>query len=226
MPSRSRRPDVDLSVYAVEDWLTLRALLADGARGLPPVLHPLRAEQFLRLDRGDRDLLPRGHRLHGLGHVRPPRAGTSRSTSCSATCRPARPACWRPLSTSSARLFFAYAAWLVWHFMSLIEGETMTTIDLPMSLVYGAVCLGFVLMVAALDPGGGRATGAAATPCWSAPRPSTPPRSEGRDHAAPARLLPRPDADRRARWPSPWPWPRCSTSWSPASRPTSSWPSG
>ena len=43
-------------------------------------------------------------------------------------------------------LFFAYAAWLVWQFMTLIEGETMTTIDLPKSLVYGAVCFGFVLM--------------------------------------------------------------------------------
>ena len=28
----------------------------------------------------------------------------------------------------------------------MIEGETMTTIDLPKNLVYGAVCAGFVLM--------------------------------------------------------------------------------
>jgi TRAP-type C4-dicarboxylate transport system permease small subunit len=45
-------------------------------------------------------------------------------------------------------LFFAYAAYLVWTFMGLIEGETMTTINLPKNLVYGAVCLGFVLMFA------------------------------------------------------------------------------
>jgi TRAP-type C4-dicarboxylate transport system permease small subunit len=43
-------------------------------------------------------------------------------------------------------LFFAYAAWLVWYYMSLIEGEAMTTIDLPKNLVYGAVCVGFILM--------------------------------------------------------------------------------
>lgn len=43
-------------------------------------------------------------------------------------------------------LFFAYAAWLVWRLMSLIEGETMVTVDLPKNIVYGAVCLGFVLM--------------------------------------------------------------------------------
>jgi TRAP-type C4-dicarboxylate transport system permease small subunit len=43
-------------------------------------------------------------------------------------------------------VFFAYAAWLVWRYMSLIEGETMTTIDLPKNIVYGAVCLGFILM--------------------------------------------------------------------------------
>ena len=30
--------------------------------------------------------------------------------------------------------------------MSLIDGEAMTTIDLPKSLVYGAVFAGFVLM--------------------------------------------------------------------------------
>jgi TRAP-type C4-dicarboxylate transport system permease small subunit len=45
-------------------------------------------------------------------------------------------------------VFFAYAAWLVWRFMGLIEGETMTTINLPKNLVYGAVCAGFVLMFA------------------------------------------------------------------------------
>ncbi len=45
-------------------------------------------------------------------------------------------------------LFFAYAAYLVWTFMGLIEGETMTTVNLPKNLVYGAVCLGFVLMFA------------------------------------------------------------------------------
>lgn len=43
-------------------------------------------------------------------------------------------------------LFIGYAAWLVWRFMSLIEGETMTTIDLPKNLVYGAVLAGFVFM--------------------------------------------------------------------------------
>jgi TRAP-type C4-dicarboxylate transport system permease small subunit len=43
-------------------------------------------------------------------------------------------------------LFFAYAAYLVWRFMSLIEGETMTTINLPKNLVYGAVGIGFLLM--------------------------------------------------------------------------------
>ncbi len=43
-------------------------------------------------------------------------------------------------------LFFAYAAWLVWRYMNLIEGETMTTINLPKNLVYGPVCIGFILM--------------------------------------------------------------------------------
>ena len=43
-------------------------------------------------------------------------------------------------------LFFAYAAYLVWRFMEAVEGEAMTTIDIPKNLIYGAVCIGFILM--------------------------------------------------------------------------------
>jgi TRAP-type C4-dicarboxylate transport system permease small subunit len=43
-------------------------------------------------------------------------------------------------------VFFAYGAYLVWQFISLIPDETMTTIDLPKSIVYGPVCVGFILM--------------------------------------------------------------------------------
>jgi TRAP-type C4-dicarboxylate transport system permease small subunit len=42
--------------------------------------------------------------------------------------------------------FFAYAAYLVWRFMEIVEGETMTTIMLPKNWVYGLVFIGFVLM--------------------------------------------------------------------------------
>jgi TRAP-type C4-dicarboxylate transport system permease small subunit len=60
---------------------------------------------------------------------------------------PARTARWLATAIDIIRtVFIAYAAWLVWQFMEVIEGETMTTIDLPKNLVYGAVCIGFVLM--------------------------------------------------------------------------------
>jgi TRAP-type C4-dicarboxylate transport system permease small subunit len=42
--------------------------------------------------------------------------------------------------------FFGYASWLVWTFMSIVNDETMTTINLPKSLIYGLVFLAFVLM--------------------------------------------------------------------------------
>src|SRR5687767_8438943 len=42
--------------------------------------------------------------------------------------------------------FFAYAAYLVWRFMEIVEGETMTTIMLPKNLIYGCVFVGFILM--------------------------------------------------------------------------------
>jgi TRAP-type C4-dicarboxylate transport system permease small subunit len=43
-------------------------------------------------------------------------------------------------------VFFAYAAYLVWAFMAIVEGETMTTIMLPKNLIYGCVFVGFILM--------------------------------------------------------------------------------
>ena len=42
--------------------------------------------------------------------------------------------------------FFGYAAYLVWRFMEIVEGETMTTIMLPKNLIYGLVFAGFVMM--------------------------------------------------------------------------------
>ncbi len=42
--------------------------------------------------------------------------------------------------------FFAYASYLVWRFMEIVEGEEMTTIALPKNLIYGCVLIGFVLM--------------------------------------------------------------------------------
>ncbi len=46
-----------------------------------------------------------------------------------------------------ARLaFFAYGAILIWRFMSIVEGEQMTTVNLPKNLTYAFVFIGFVLM--------------------------------------------------------------------------------
>ena len=42
--------------------------------------------------------------------------------------------------------FFAYAAWLVWNYASLIADERMTMIDLPKSIVFYTVLAAFVLM--------------------------------------------------------------------------------
>jgi TRAP-type C4-dicarboxylate transport system permease small subunit len=42
--------------------------------------------------------------------------------------------------------FFAYAAYLVWEFMQIVEGETMTTIMLPKNIIYGCVFFGFIMM--------------------------------------------------------------------------------
>jgi TRAP-type C4-dicarboxylate transport system permease small subunit len=48
--------------------------------------------------------------------------------------------------------FFGYAAWLVWKFMSIISGEEMTTVQLPKNLFYGCLRAD----VPARDPGRAR----------------------------------------------------------------------
>ncbi|HUG63199.1 MAG TPA: TRAP transporter small permease [Methylomirabilota bacterium] len=43
--------------------------------------------------------------------------------------------------------FFAYAVWLMWRYVSIVARERMVTIDLPRNLVFYAVLAGFVLML-------------------------------------------------------------------------------
>jgi TRAP-type C4-dicarboxylate transport system permease small subunit len=42
--------------------------------------------------------------------------------------------------------FFGYGSWLMWKYSSIISEERMTTIDLPKSMVFNAVVAAFVLM--------------------------------------------------------------------------------
>jgi TRAP-type C4-dicarboxylate transport system permease small subunit len=138
-------PEVDLSHYAVEDWITLaifwlmagavflqfftRYVLNDSLAWTEEIAtYCLVAVVFLgsamcvRLDRHIHvDLIFR-YLPHDVARV---------------------------LSTAIdivRTVFFAYASYLVWRFMEIVEGETMTTIMLPKNLIYGCVFLGFVLM--------------------------------------------------------------------------------
>lgn len=138
-------PEVDLSQYAVEDWFTLiifwlmagavflqfftRYVLNDSLAWTEEIAtYCLVAVVFIgsamcvRLDRHIHvDLIFR-YLPHGVARV---------------------------LSTAIdvvRTVFFAYASYLVWRFMEIVEGETMTTIMLPKNLIYGCVLIGFVLM--------------------------------------------------------------------------------
>ena len=138
-------PRVDLRVYAVEDWLTLvlfwlmalavflqfftRYVLNNSfawteeiATNCLVVIVFMGSIMCVRLGRHIQVDL--------LFHFLPPGAARALAT----------------LIDVIRTAFFAYAAYLVWTFMSLIEGESMTTVNLPKSLVYGPVCLAFVLM--------------------------------------------------------------------------------
>jgi TRAP-type C4-dicarboxylate transport system permease small subunit len=138
-------PEVDLKAYAIEDWATFaifwlmtlavflqfftRYVLNDSFAWTEEIAtNCLVAIVFV----GASMCVRLGRHIHVdfLFRYLPPRAARVLATAIDVI----------------RTLFFAYAAWLVWYYMELIEGETMTTIDLPKNIVYGAVCVGFVLM--------------------------------------------------------------------------------
>jgi TRAP-type C4-dicarboxylate transport system permease small subunit len=138
-------PEIDLKAYAIEDWATFvifwlmtlavflqfftRYVLNDSFAWTEEIAtYCLVAIVFL----GAAMCVRLGRHIHVdfLFRYLPPRTARILATSIDVI----------------RTLFFVYAAWLVWYYMSLIEGETMTTIDLPKNLVYGAVCIGFILM--------------------------------------------------------------------------------
>ena len=138
-------PPADLSVYAVEDWLTFglfwlmclcvflqfftRYVLNDSfawteeiATNCLVVIVFIGAAMCVRIDRHIQvDFL-----FRYLPH------GTARALST---------------AIDLVRIaFLAYAAILVWRYMDIVGDEEMTTIHFPKNIVYGGVFLGFVLM--------------------------------------------------------------------------------
>ena len=138
-------PEVDLRAYAIEDWATFavfwlmslavflqfftRYVLNDSFAWTEEIAtYCLVAVVFL----GAAMCVRLGRHIHVDLLFRYLPAGVARAL---ATCIDA-----------IRTLFFAYAAYLVWRFMEVIEGEAMTTIDIPKNLIYGAVFIAFILM--------------------------------------------------------------------------------
>lgn len=42
--------------------------------------------------------------------------------------------------------FFAYGSWLMWRYMEIVSGEEMVTVELPRNIVFYSVLVAFVLM--------------------------------------------------------------------------------
>lgn len=137
--------DVDLRQYAVEDWVTLaifwlmafavflqfftRYVLNDSLAWTEEIAtYCLVAVVFL----GAAMCVRLGRHIHVdlLFRYLPASVARALATSVDAV----------------RTVFFAYAAYLVWNFMAIVEGETMTTIMLPKNLVYACVFVGFILM--------------------------------------------------------------------------------
>jgi TRAP-type C4-dicarboxylate transport system permease small subunit len=43
--------------------------------------------------------------------------------------------------------FFVYGSWLMWRYMEIVEGEEMVTVNLPRNIVFYSVLVAFVLML-------------------------------------------------------------------------------
>ena len=160
---------VDLSRLRDRGLGDARRLLGHGALRLPAVLHPLRAEQQPRLDRGDRHQLPGGGGLPRLGLVRAAVAAHPGRRALPLPAAGARAACSRRSSTSSGSASSPTPRWLLWRYVGIVADERMVTIDLPRGIVFYTVLAAFVLMLAARRSRWRSATGGAATRCSSAP---------------------------------------------------------
>ncbi len=207
--------------HTVEDWVTLAVFWGMARLRLPAVLHPLRAEQQPRLDRGDRDQLPGRGGLPRLGHVRAhvaPHPGR-RALPLSAARRSARVLSTAGRSHPHRLLRLRLLAALALRRASS-RSERMVTVNLPRVIVFYSRVRRLRADVRARHPGLRGQLAAAATPCLE--RPEDFDGSGSLTMLLLDRLLPRPDADRRAgRDVDGWPR-RCSTCLSTASRPTSS----
>jgi TRAP-type C4-dicarboxylate transport system permease small subunit len=138
-------PPVDLSGYAIEDWLTLlvfwlmalavilqfftRYVLNDSFAWTEEIAtYCLVAVVFL----GSAMCVRLNRHIHVDFLFRYLPAGVARALATAIDI----------VRTT----FIGYASYLVWTFMSIIHGEAMTTIDLPKNLIYGLVFIGFILM--------------------------------------------------------------------------------
>jgi TRAP-type C4-dicarboxylate transport system permease small subunit len=62
---------------------------------------------------------------------------------------PRKAARWLALAVDLVTIgFFAYATWLLWRYVSIVGGERMVTVNLPRGIVFYAVLAAFALMTA------------------------------------------------------------------------------
>jgi TRAP-type C4-dicarboxylate transport system permease small subunit len=138
-------PDIDFKHYAVEDWVTLaifwlmafavflqfftRYVLNDSLAWTEEIAtYCLVAVVFL----GAAMCVRLGRHIHVDLLFRYLPAGVARALATGID--------------AIRTVFFAYGAYLVWNFMTIVEGETMTTIMLPKNWIYACVFAGFILM--------------------------------------------------------------------------------
>lgn len=138
-------PEVDLTVYAVEDWITLgffwlmtgcvflqfftRYVLNDSYAWTEEIaINCLIGVVFMGSVMCTR--MSRHIQVDVLYHYLPP--GVTRIMA---------------MAVDILRIgFFAYGSWLMWRYLEIVEGEEMVTVALPRSIVFYTVFIAFVLM--------------------------------------------------------------------------------
>lgn len=139
-------PDVDLSHYAIEDWVTLAIFwVMTGCVFLQFFTRYVLNNSYAWTEEIAINCLIG---VVFLGAVMCVRISRHIQVDVLYHYLPARPARVLAIVVDVVRIgFLAYACWLMWRYVAIVADERMVTVDLPRSIVFYSVLAGFVLML-------------------------------------------------------------------------------
>lgn len=139
-------PDIDISHYAVEDWITLAIFwVMAGCVFLQFFTRYVLNNSYAWTEEIAINCLIG---VVFLGAVMCVRVSRHIQVDVLYHYVPAKVARALAIFVDLVRIgFFIYACWLMWRYVSIVADERMVTIDLPRNIVFYSVMAGFVLML-------------------------------------------------------------------------------